>query len=53
MAKAEKFFLGTGRRKNSTARVFLKYGKGDIVVNGVPWTNILAGKPPEWWFINR
>lgn len=34
MAKAEKFFLGTGRRKNSTARVFLKYGKGDIVING-------------------
>ena len=34
MAKAEKYFLGTGRRKNSTARVFLKYGKGDIVING-------------------
>lgn len=34
MAKAEKIFLGTGRRKNSTARVFLKYGKGDIVING-------------------
>lgn len=34
MAKAEKYYLGTGRRKNSTARVFLKYGKGDIVVNG-------------------
>ncbi len=30
----DKVFLGTGRRKNSTARVFLKYGKGDIVVNG-------------------
>ncbi|MBS0350063.1 MAG: 30S ribosomal protein S9 [Proteobacteria bacterium] len=34
MAKAEKYYLGTGRRKNSTARVFLKYGKGDIVING-------------------
>lgn len=34
MAKAAKYFLGTGRRKNSTARVFLKYGKGDIVING-------------------
>lgn len=32
--KAEKIYIGTGRRKNSTARVFLKYGKGDIVVNG-------------------
>jgi small subunit ribosomal protein S9 len=34
MAKAEKYYLGTGRRKNSTARVFLKYGQGDIVING-------------------
>ncbi len=34
MAENEKYYLGTGRRKNSTARVFLKYGKGDIVVNG-------------------
>lgn len=34
MAQTEKYFLGTGRRKNSTARVFLKYGKGDIKVNG-------------------
>lgn len=34
MATAEKHFLGTGRRKNSTARVFLKQGKGDMVING-------------------
>jgi small subunit ribosomal protein S9 len=27
---------GTGRRKNAVARVFLKPGKGDIVVNGLP-----------------
>ena len=27
---------GTGRRKSSVARVFLKRGKGDIVVNGRP-----------------
>jgi small subunit ribosomal protein S9 len=27
---------GTGRRKSSAARVFLKPGKGDIVVNGRP-----------------
>ncbi len=26
-------FYGTGRRKSSTARVFLRPGKGDIVVN--------------------
>ncbi len=34
MAENDKHFIGTGRRKNSTARVFLKYGKGDIVING-------------------
>jgi small subunit ribosomal protein S9 len=27
---------GTGRRKSSVARVFIKRGKGDIVVNGRP-----------------
>src|ERR1700693_1656186 len=27
---------GTGRRKSAVARVFLKLGKGDIVVNGKP-----------------
>lgn len=27
------YFYGTGRRKTSTARVFLKPGKGNIVVN--------------------
>ncbi len=29
-------FYGTGRRKTSTARVFLKPGKGDITVNDKP-----------------
>lgn len=33
MAAAEKKFYGTGRRKTSTARVFLKPGKGNIVIN--------------------
>jgi len=33
MAKANKNFYGTGRRKTSTARVFLKPGKGTIVIN--------------------
>jgi len=27
---------GTGRRKSSVARVFIKSGKGNIVVNGKP-----------------
>lgn len=34
--KAEKKFYGTGRRKTSTARVFLKPGKGQVVINGQP-----------------
>ncbi|MGB5344651.1 MAG: 30S ribosomal protein S9 [Woeseia sp.] len=29
-------FYGTGRRKTSTARVYLRPGKGDIVVNNRP-----------------
>ena len=31
-----KYNYGTGRRKNAVARVFIKSGKGDIVVNGKP-----------------
>jgi len=31
--------LGTGRRKRSVARVFLRAGKGDITVNGRPFDN--------------
>ena len=34
MAEAKKFY-GTGRRKSSVARVYIKAGKGKIVVNGV------------------
>lgn len=30
------YYYGTGRRKNAVARVFIKPGKGDIVVNGKP-----------------
>ena len=34
MATMEKLFYATGRRKTSTARVFLKPGKGTFTVNG-------------------
>lgn len=30
------FYYGTGRRKSSVARVFLKSGSGRIIVNGKP-----------------
>lgn len=33
---SETHFYGTGRRKTSTARVFLKPGKGQITVNNRP-----------------
>lgn len=31
----EKVFYATGRRKTSTARVFMKSGKGTLVINGL------------------
>ncbi len=33
MASTQKMYYGTGRRKTSTARVYLKPGKGEILVN--------------------
>lgn len=36
--------LGTGRRKSSTARVFLKLGKGAITVNGRPLDEFFGRK---------
>ena len=33
---SEAHFYGTGRRKTSTARVFMKVGSGDIIVNNRP-----------------
>lgn len=36
MATATNQFYGTGRRKTSTARVFLKPGKGAILINDKP-----------------
>jgi small subunit ribosomal protein S9 len=36
MATALKQFYGTGRRKSSVARVYLRPGKGAIIINGRP-----------------
>ncbi len=36
--------LGTGRRKSSTARVFMKPGKGTITVNGRPLDEFFGRK---------
>jgi len=42
-------YLGTGRRKTSIARVFLRPGSGKIIVNGRPFENYFpteAGRTP-------
>ncbi len=36
MAQTREIWQGTGRRKSSTARVYLAHGDGNIVVNKVP-----------------
>jgi len=36
MAAIEQVFYGTGRRKSSTARVFLTRGTGEIIINRRP-----------------
>ena len=36
------YYYGTGRRKSSVARVFLKSGSGNIVVNGKPLDEYFA-----------
>jgi small subunit ribosomal protein S9 len=36
--------LGTGRRKTSTARIFLRPGKGQITVNGRPIDNYFVSE---------
>lgn len=33
---AESFYYGTGRRKSAIARVFMRRGSGNIVINGRP-----------------
>jgi len=40
-------FYGTGRRKTSTARVFLRRGKGQITVNRKPLTEFFGRKTAQ------
>jgi len=37
-------YLGTGRRKTSVARIFLRSGKGLITVNGRPFDNYFVSE---------
>jgi small subunit ribosomal protein S9 len=38
-------YYGTGRRKTSTARVYLRPGKGRLIVNGDPWNKFFGERP--------
>jgi small subunit ribosomal protein S9 len=38
-------YYGTGRRKTSTARVYLRPGKGKLVVNGDDWKVTYGERP--------
>ena len=40
-----KYNYGTGRRKSAVARVFIKPGKGEIVVNGSRSTSSSRARP--------
>lgn len=44
MATDKKVFYATGRRKTSTARVFLKPGKGNLTINGKSPDDYLSTK---------
>ncbi|MDT7919620.1 MAG: 30S ribosomal protein S9 [Meiothermus sp.] len=36
-------YYGTGRRKTSVARVFLRPGSGKVEINGIPFTEYFGG----------
>lgn len=38
-------YYGTGRRKTATARVYLRPGKGRLVVNGDTWNKYFGERP--------
>lgn len=38
-------YLGTGRRKTAVARVYLRPGKGKLVVNGEDWKKYFGDRP--------
>ena len=44
---------GTGRRKTSTARVFLTAGKGDIKINGKTVEDYFGGRETSWMVVRQ
>ena len=45
---AENQYYGTGRRKSSAARVFIKPGNGNIVINQRSPNSTSVAKLPAW-----
>lgn len=45
MAETLEQFTATGRRKSATARVYLRPGKGKLVVNQKPWNKYFGERP--------
>ncbi|NQU42983.1 30S ribosomal protein S9 [bacterium] len=45
MSESMEQFIATGRRKTSTARVYLRPGKGKITVNHEPWNRYFGERP--------
>jgi small subunit ribosomal protein S9 len=44
MAERLEQFLGTGRRKCAVARVYLRPGRGKLVINGLDWKKYFEGR---------
>ncbi len=44
MADKIEQYLGTGRRKTSVARVYLRPGKGRLIINGLDWKKYFEGR---------
>ncbi len=44
---SDTIFYGTGRRKRSTARVFMRPGKGEIIVNNRPLDTFFGRKTAQ------
>ena len=52
MAESTEQYYGTGRRKNSTARVYMTKGSGQITVNDKPLENFF-GRPTNCMIVRQ
>jgi len=52
MAKAQAVYYGTGRRKTSSARVYLKPGKGEIIINTLALEKYF-GRKTSWMMVRQ